>query len=168
MRGTGELLLYLDFDGVLHHENVQWHPQVGPYISCAPDGYVLFQHAELLEQVLAPYPRVKLVLSTTWARRFGRAYAVKQLRPSLRERVIGATIHSRMSEQNFVDKPRGMQVWNDVVKRSPRDWLALDDDELGWPAWCLEKLVKTNALEGISEPNVLAEFQKKLGSMCHG
>lgn len=29
--GRGELILYLDFDGVLHHENVLWHPRKGPY-----------------------------------------------------------------------------------------------------------------------------------------
>ena len=41
MRGTGELVLYVDYDGVLHHENVLWHPKIEAYLS-APDGYVLF------------------------------------------------------------------------------------------------------------------------------
>lgn len=63
MKGTGELILYLDYDGVLHHENCLWHPKIGAYLS-APDGYVLFQHAELLEQLLAPHPQVQIVLST--------------------------------------------------------------------------------------------------------
>ncbi len=26
-KGAGALVLYLDFDGVLHHENVLWHPK---------------------------------------------------------------------------------------------------------------------------------------------
>jgi hypothetical protein len=29
--GEGALILYLDFDGVLHHENVLWHPRKGVY-----------------------------------------------------------------------------------------------------------------------------------------
>lgn len=132
MKGAGELVLYLDYDGVLlHHENVLWHPRIGAYLS-APDGYVLFQHAELLEQILAPYPQVRIVLSTTWVRRYGRATAAKNLRPALRSRVIGATFHSRMDEQQFSEVPRGMQVWSDVLRRQPRDWLALDDDWLDW------------------------------------
>ena len=49
LRGAGELVLYLDFDGVLHHENVLWHPNKGAYL-CAPSRYTLFQHAELLAE----------------------------------------------------------------------------------------------------------------------
>lgn len=32
MKGTNELVLYLDFDGVLHHENCLWHPKLGDYV----------------------------------------------------------------------------------------------------------------------------------------
>jgi len=59
VKGTEEDILYLDFDGVLHHENVLWRPLVGPYLS-APDGCLLFQHAELLERLLEPCPRVQI------------------------------------------------------------------------------------------------------------
>lgn len=165
MRGTGELVLYVDYDGVLHHENVLWHPKIGAYLS-APDGYVLFQHAELLERMLAPYPEVQIVLSTSWVRRYGCAKSAKQLRPSLRTRVIGATFHSNMNEQEFSQAPRGMQVWRDVVKRKPRAWLALDDDCLDWPKWCLDNYVKTHEDEGIGDPAVQDEFAKKLLELC--
>ena len=161
MKGTGALVLYLDYDGVLHHENVRWHPRIGAYLS-APDGYVLFQHAELLERLLTPYPDVQIVLSTSWVRRYGCTKAAKNLRPALRSRVIGATFHSRMDEQQFAEAPRGMQVWSDVLRRKPRDWLALDDDWLHWPKWCLDKYVRTHEHEGISEPAVLQELKAKL------
>ena len=157
--------MYLDYDGVLHHENVLWHPRIGAYLS-APDGCVLFQHAELLEQILAPYPQVRIVLSTTWVRRYGCTKAVKNLRPALRSRVIGATFHSRMDEQLFSEAPRGMQVWSDVLRRKPRDWLALDDDWLHWPKWCLEKYVRTHEHAGLSDPAVKREFREKLQEMC--
>ena len=68
--GRGKLVLYLDYDGVLHHENVLWHPKIGAYLS-APEGFVLFQHAELLERVLEPYPDICIVLSTSWMRSYG-------------------------------------------------------------------------------------------------
>lgn len=165
MKGTGELVLYLDFDGVLHHENCLWHPKIGAYLS-APEGYVLFQHAELLEQLLSPYPQVKIVLSTSWVRRYGCSKAAKNLRPTLRARVIGATYHSNMREHEFDSLPRGLQVWSDVLKRKPRDWLALDDVTEGWPANALPHFVRTHEYEGISDPAVLAEFKEKLGRMC--
>ena len=165
MKGAGELVLYLDYDGVLHHENVLISPSKGPRLS-APDGYVLFQHAELLEQILAPYPAVLIVLSTSWVRRYGCTKAAKNLRPALRSRVIGATFHSRMDEQQFSEAPRGMQVWSDVLRRKPRDWLALDDDWLHWPKWCLDKYVRTHEHEGISDPGVEKEIREKLARMA--
>ena len=142
MKGRGERVLYLDFDGVLHHENVRWHPRIVAYMS-APDGYVLFQHAELLGRMLTPHPEVQIVLSTSWVRRYGCARSAKQLGPSLRNRMIGATFHSKMNEFKFAEKPRGIQVWEDVLKRRPRNWLALDDDRPDWPVCCSDKYVRT-------------------------
>ncbi|MDT7517956.1 HAD domain-containing protein [Rhodoferax sp. TBRC 17660] len=125
--GHGELLLYLDFDGVLHHENVLWHPRIGAYLS-APEQYKLFQHIGLLETLLEPYPQVRIVLSTAWVCRYGCAKSAKQLGPRLRQRVIGATFHSRMDQDMFTALPRGKQVWEDVRRRKPSGWIALDDD----------------------------------------
>ena len=163
--GRGKLILYLDYDGVLPHENVLWHPKIGAYLS-APEGYVLFQHAELLERLLEPYPDVWIVLSTSWVRSYGCVKAAKNLRPALRSRVIGATFHSLMDKKAFADAPRGMQVWSDVLRRQPQDWLAVDDDFHSWPAWCLDKYVRTHEHDGISEPNVLKELKQKIALMC--
>lgn len=160
-KGAGQLILYLGFDGVLHHQNVLWHPKKGAYLS-APPQYTLFQHANLLASLLDPFPAVKIVLSTSWVRSYGCANTAKRLPNPLRRRVIGATFHSQMVEPLFVDIPRGMQVWRDVVRRNPGDWLALDDDVLNWPAWCLNKYIQTHAQEGISDPAVLIQIEEKL------
>ena len=165
MKGREERVLYLDFDGVLHHENVLWHPRIGAYMS-APDGYVLFQHAEPLERMLTPHPEVQIVLSTSWVLRYGCARSAKQLRPSLRNRVISATFHSKMKEVEFTAKSRGMQVWEEVLKRRPRDWLALDDDWLDWPECCSDKYVRTHLSEGLSDAAVQQRFATKLQEMC--
>ena len=68
-QGAGELILCLDFDGVLHHENYLWSPRSGPYLK-APKEYVLFRHSALLVEMLDPYPQVKIVLRTSWVRRY--------------------------------------------------------------------------------------------------
>lgn len=31
VKGLGQPILYLDFDGVLHPEHCYWHPRKGPY-----------------------------------------------------------------------------------------------------------------------------------------
>lgn len=162
--GRGELILYLDFDGVLHHENVLWHPRKGAYLS-APSQYTLFQHVDLLTEVLVPYPQVRIVLSTSWVRQYGYTGTAKRLPSSLHARVIGATFHSKMDKVLFLQASRGMQVWSDVLRRKPRDWLALDDDHVNWPAWCRDKYIRTHEHEGIAAPDVLAEFRRKLELM---
>ena len=165
LAGLSELILYLDFDGVLHHENVYWHPRQGAYLK-APERYRLFAHSALLEEVLRPYPSVHIVLSTSWVLRYGLSDTVKCLTPGLRSRVIGASYHSEMPRNSFVQLPRGQQVWEDVLRRKPCDWLALDDDFMGWPKECLDKHIRTHPYEGISDPEVLAELKTKLAEMC--
>lgn len=165
LQGLGELVLYLDYDGVLHHENVHWSRTKGAHLR-APDGYTLFQYTHLLEALLAPYPDLKIVLSTSWVRHYGCTNTAKRLPQSLRARVIGATYHSRMNPSDFNQAPRGMQVWSDVLRRQPRDWIALDDDYLHWPAWCRDKFIQSDEHEGISAPAVHMDLQRKLAVMC--
>jgi hypothetical protein len=166
MKGSGELVLYLDFDGVLHHENCLWHPRRGAYL-VAPERYTLFQHSGLLEQMLEPYPAVKIVLSTSWVRRYGMTATAKRLPLSLQARVIGATFHSRyMRDDEFSYLYRGEQVHNDVRRRRPLAWIALDDDAEGWPSEHLGRFIQTHPYEGLSEPAVQYEFKQKLVKMC--
>lgn len=165
MKGTGELVLYLDYDGVLHHENCLYHPRRGAYL-CAPPEYALFQHAALLQRVLVPYPDVQIVLSTSWVRQYGVTGSAKRLPQGLRQRVIGATYHSAMNENAFTAQPRGLQVVNDVGRRKPRGWLALDDAYEDWPIEHLDHYIRTHEQDGISDPAVLNELERKLKEMC--
>lgn len=166
-RGRDGLLLYVDFDGVLHHENTLWHPKTGPYL-CAPSRYVLFQHCDLLSEVLAPYPEVQIVLSTSWVLQYGFKNSLKRLPVSLQERAIGATYHSRhMRKEYFRLMPRGEQVADDVNRRRPRAWLALDDNYEGWTAEHKKNnWIQTEPYEGLSDPDVLSLFKTRLEAMC--
>lgn len=167
VRGREELVLFLDYDGALHHENVWWDPTQGPFIKAA-GSFTLFQHAELLAAVLRTYPAIRIVLSTTWVLRYGLEASLKPLPASLRERVIGATYEHGMNRRAFAATPRGMQVWADVLRRQPRNWVAVDDDDSDWPEWCQDSLIKTHQEFGISEPSVLAELRAKLALISGG
>ena len=102
----------------------------------------------------------------SWSVRYGVAKAAKNLSPSLRNRVIGGTYHSRMNKPEFLEKPRGVQVLEDTLRRKPSHWLAVDDDYENWPAHCRSNLVLTHAHDGINDPTVLAELKTKLAQMC--
>lgn len=148
-----EKVLYLDYDGVLHDEEVYFHPRRGIYIATA--GRTLFEWVPILEQLLEPHPDVAIVLSTSWVRVRNFEYAKKRLSPKLQARVIGATFHNReMRKDEFVLKSRGQQIAEDVSRRGPLSWFAIDDDYLGWPTWCRDNLICTDGRYGISAPAI--------------
>ncbi|SIO71982.1 hypothetical protein SAMN05444172_8358 [Burkholderia sp. GAS332] len=165
----GGLLFYLDLDGVVHPNSVYWHASASePFLEDAP-GHTLFEHCELLENTLLPYPAVRIVLSTSWVRvyRGDVPTVVSRLTPDLQTRVIGATYHSGIDAVGFQQQSRGVQVYQDVLRRRPEGWIALDDDYLDWPQHCVQHLVRTHPVLGISPPAVLAELRTKLALM-HG
>jgi hypothetical protein len=137
----GGQILYQDFDGVLHHENVLWHPRQGPHLQMGP-AYHLFGRASLLAHLLTPYPYVQIVLSTAWVLWCGCETVARRLPEELRERVVGATYHASMNKKSLRSMPRRQQVLQDYGRRRPSAWLALDDDHLGWPHSHSDKLIE--------------------------
>ncbi len=157
-------VLYLDFDGVLHHEEVYWAPKRGVYMK--EPGHALFEWMPLLEAALGAHPEVGIVLSTSWVRAKGYNYALRRLSEPLQRRVVGATFHRRWHESHeFQAASRGLQVWSDVLRRQPAGWVALDDDDFGWPAWCRNSLVRTEGALGLSEPRVQDELAQALQAL---
>ncbi len=169
---TASHLLYLDFDGVLHHEEVYVSPKRGIYISerHAP-GATLFEWAPLLVDALAPHPHVRIVLSTSWCRQPGYGRALRRLPLELQRRAIGGTFHRRVHGadplllQSFVGTPRGLQILADVRRRRPLDWISLDDDVDGWPVEHLGNLVACDGALGLSCPDTLARLKARLAGM---
>jgi len=170
---SAAVVLYLDLDGVVHHEKVLWHPRKGIYMSpYEAAGHTLFEWVPILESVLDPYPAVALVLSSTWCIRPGYSATLKRLPASLRARFIGGTYHKRVHGVDpwnlsmFRTTPRGVQVQEDAQRRKPRQWIALDDDLEGWPDSCRENLVACEGTTGLSNPVVQQELREKLRG-CH-
>lgn len=144
-------ICYLDYDGVVHDQEVYWHPKRGIYMRTP--GRVLFEWMPILDELLAPHPDVRIVLSTSWVRVRSFSFAKKQLTPSLQERVIGATFHNReMRKREFSMLPRGVQIAEDVYRRAPHSWFAIDDDAMYWPTWCRDNLIQTDGASGINDP----------------
>jgi hypothetical protein len=165
--GKGQAVLYLDFDGCLHHEAVYWDPVHRQPLIQAPVQYLLFQHAALLDDMLAPYPGIAIVLSTSWVRHYGARKAAKQLPPGLRSRIVGSTFDPQAPGTPFDYLTRGEQVIADVERRRPARWLALDDDPSGWPELALPHLLLTDPYEGISPPALQEELRRRLDVLAN-
>lgn len=116
----------------------------------------------ILEQLLEPYPDLKLVLSS-WVRQLGYTRARKALPPSLHKRVIGATYQGRHTrEEEFARLTRYEQVIADVARRQPRKWLAIDDDLDGWPEHALINVVPMTLLVGLGDAAAALELKQRL------
>jgi len=163
------LIVYLDLDGVVHHEAVMWHGRRGIYMcSTEAPGRALFEWLHHLVTALQPYPQVQLVLSSSWCIRPGYTATLKRLPQKLRERFIGGTFHSRYHGADsyelskFQEMPRGMQIWQDVERRQPLQWLAIDDNAEGWPEWAQDNLIRCDGSAGLSSQRVQDELNEKL------
>lgn len=143
----------LDFDGCIHHGEVYYKSGFGVHMR--EPGHHLFEWSAILVELLAQYPDVRIVLSTSWVRSRGFEFSKAALPAPLRNRVVGATFHNReVQKVEFDFMTRGQQVLAYVERRRLTRWFAIDDDVAGWPEWCEEKLVQTQEHLGISEQSV--------------
>lgn len=166
------MILFLDFDGVLH-------PDAAYLVRGLPelrgDGE-LFMWAGHLVDVLASAPRVRIVLSTSWARELRFARARDYLPAELRTKVIGATWHSGMATDDE-HRPLGRGTWWDRATRYQQirryvdragitDWIAVDDQPEGWADGDRDKLVATDSRLGLSAPSARVRLAAAVGYMA--
>lgn len=161
------MIIFLDFDGVLHPDEtflLKGRPTL------KADG-TLFMWVPLLVDVLADFPEVKIVLSTSWARELSYTRACRWLPVPLRHRVIGSTWHSAMSLKR--DGFRSLPTWWDEATRYQQikryvgragliEWIAIDDQPEGWATDDLDKLVHTHSDTGLSDPQMLERLASLL------
>lgn len=156
------MILFLDFDGVLHPDAV--YLERGRPVLRAEG--TLFMWAPQLIAVLADAPDVRIVLSTSWARELGFSRARDYLPADLQPRVIGSTWHSRMAT-DVEHRPLGRETWWDTATRYQqikryadraglKCWGAVDDNPEGWNDADCAHLVRTQADTGLSDPAALS------------
>jgi hypothetical protein len=107
-------VLFLDFDGVLHAHD---EPALDQNFHLIPNAN-LFMWRPVLEQMLEPFPDVRIVVSSDWRRWFDDAALMELLGP-LGQRFAGVVEG---------DGPtRAVEILTEVRRRAFAHWLALDD-----------------------------------------
>jgi hypothetical protein len=159
---TSNDILFLDYDGCLHPGEV-WIQ--GTTIELNAPGHELFESAPVLEAMLAPYPTIRIVLSTSWVRIFCFAYARDRLPTALAQRVIGSTFDPAAPHAWRFDRlTRYDAIMEDVRRRRPARWLALDDDALGWEKADQHRLVLAPAALGLACERVQEDLRARLAA----
>jgi len=109
-------VLFLDFDGVVHPE------------SCS--SAQLFCGLPLIEEVLLRYPRVEIVISSSWREHHGLQELQGHFSPALRDRVVGCTPIYRQDPCEPAQRHvREIECTSWLRAHRPdAQWLALDDN----------------------------------------
>lgn len=145
---TGTIILFLDFDGVLHPQHI---------------GVQYFCRTEFLWQILRACPEVRVVFSTSW-RESHRPEELLDFATSgggedLAHRFIGQT--PRIHAHSDFD-PRGLEChrWLEANCYSGQAWLALDDVPELFHRMFHQNLYLVDGYTGLTETDVAAIIRR--------
>ena len=151
----------MDYDGVLHRGDA--YRTRGGIVSSDPGRIRLFEFADVLNELLAPYPDVELVLATSWVKVLGFNLARDALPvEGLRQRVRGATYHTRFHDAHkWNGIARGEQILRYVSRHRLVRWLALDDHDEGFGDYS-GHLVRSDLDRGLGDVVVQGQLRAAL------
>lgn len=155
------LVLYLDFDGVLHPADV-YLKNGRPTLMSEQANVELFCWATLLEDILIDFPEIRIRLSTSWVRVKSFDYAVRCLPKNLQNRVNGATFHKRQDLLEFDHLTRFQQIKADASRNAIARWIAIDDDDFGWHINFEDRLIRCDGDSGLSQKSTQAMLRDRL------
>lgn len=164
------MILFLDYDGVLHPDEVFWDHRQGIVLrtDLLPPEYAnatLFCYMHALEAILEDFPDVRIVLSTSWLHGIGYSRSRRRLSPALRKRVIGSTYHSKYTPA-WGKLSRFEQILDHVGRHQlGLNWLAIDNDAAGWPEVQFDQLVLCHDHLGIGDPATQQDLRQKLSAV---
>ena len=150
------MIVFLDFDGVLHPE---FDPDDPERLKQDSD---LFCRLPFIEAVLREYPQVEIVISSTWRRYLGDAEdALPRLRPyfsqDIAERVVGVTpLHLWLNPRDAKDglsrfrRQWECEVWLSRHRPEGTRWMAMDDIALSFRPG-LENLMVFKSMEAFRQ-----------------
>ena len=160
------MILFLDFDGTLHPN---WTlQQRGDRQVAVPYSGPWLVEAPILSSIIDPYSnRIDIVIASWWA--YSRSIEeIRELLPrSIASRIIGSIWlpeHLSRYRDASISRYHSIQLWLDHHDLgSSGDWIALDDDDRGWPSELRDHLVCAQGT--LSEPAVQDALQSRLAAM---
>jgi hypothetical protein len=113
------MILFLDFDGVLHPEH-DGEPTPPDRVFC---------HLPCFESVMRDFPAVEIVISSTWRYQFSLDELRARFSPDIAARIIDATPQTERIEGQYLPARREGEIleWLRANGRENMEWIALDD-----------------------------------------
>lgn len=135
------MILFLDFDGVLHSDPCY-------------DKSQYFSYLPRLESVLRDFPEVQIVISSTWREKRSISQLKSFFSADIGTRIVGVTPSWRdipdivdvIGYQRYAE----IEGWLRQSGEPWKDWVAIDDKPYLFKPF-LKNLVKTTSLTGFDE-----------------
>lgn len=126
LNGLNSMILFLDFDGVLHP---QYDGEPTPVSE-------IFCHLPRFKSVMRDFPFVDIVISSTWRNQFTLEELRSRFSPDIAVRIIGVTPQIECADGDYLPVRREDEIleWLERAGRSCTPWIALDD-----AAWQFKK-----------------------------
>ncbi|MDR8401856.1 HAD domain-containing protein [Paraburkholderia sp. USG1] len=156
--------LFLNFGGVL---NVG-HGLVDDRRNVTLDsGRGLIEFAPYLADVLAPWPQVQIIVTTSWLQTLGAERTIGLLPEQLRRRVVGTTLGTppRLSEISN-GSAKAMTVIRHAVRHGLTTWLAIDDEAWGVPSDFEQHFLHTDSDTALGAPRARQQLREWLAANC--
>lgn len=134
------MILFLDFDGVLHPMLARHRSQI-------------FCYLPRLENVLRDYPAVRLVIASAWRELVPLTSIIQRFSPDVAARIIGATPVFPVLDACDITGSRYREIQAYLNGRGDR-WLVLDDDATLYPQYCAELLLCDDGFRDVEEKNL--------------
>lgn len=145
------MILFLDFDGVLHPE-YEREPMPSEQSFC---------HLLRLEAILREYPHVEIVITSMWRYEFSITDLRNRFAEDIRHRIIGVTALEEHQNARHLPARREGEIldWLMANDRMGDPWIALDD-----ATWQFQKH-KDKLVACVSYVGLNDEAENKLRAM---
>ncbi|MGF6574891.1 hypothetical protein ABH945_007019 [Paraburkholderia sp. GAS333] len=146
-RRSKNMVLLLNFDGVLHPNAVEFASNSAPILD-APQ-HNLFENNEALATLVEQFADLRLILNTWWTYVVGIDESLRQLPRSVSSRVDGSVLPHNSCCTTF---PHRISLATDAVETSWEPILVLDHADARYPKHILRCAFLVDPQLGLSDP----------------
>lgn len=153
------MLVYLNFDGVLHPNHLQYRYRRPPEL--LSPSHTTFEYAPALENALEGCPDAAVVLNTWWTYYLTVEACLELLPASIRPRVVGTTLVGGIDEAPLPNRVREAERHIGV---QTNELLVLDNSSARYGESLLPQLLLVNEETGLSCLSAMRALKKRLHS----
>lgn len=152
------MILYLNFDGVLHPDRLVYVKGLTP--SLVATGHSPFEHAGFLAEILEPYDDIELVLNTWWTFFVGVDLTLELLPLELASRVVDATL--ALSSRYDSLPSRCKEAEKHIASKNKQQTLLLDNSNARYSWDLVPYMLLLDPTEGMASMAARRALARKI------